>query len=79
MGEGTGGGGAGGGGVELLWCGQTLWEEMADADFTQVKQGMDQWDPGLAGNSDPVTQAHVGQPDGPAAKRTLNPEVLVLR
>lgn len=43
VGEGAGGGGGWwGGGAELLWCGQILWEEMADADFTQVKQGMDQ-------------------------------------
>lgn len=52
----------------LLWCEQTLWAEMADADLTQVKQGMGQWDPGLVGNSDPVTQAYAGQPDRLAGK-----------
>lgn len=47
----------------MLRCGQTLWGEMDDAELTQVNQGM-----GLVGNSGPVAQAHVGQPDVPAGK-----------
>ena len=41
---------------------------MADAEWTQVYQGMGLWDSGLVGNSGPVAQAHVGQPDVLAGK-----------
>lgn len=52
----------------MLTCGQTLWGEMDDAELTQVNQGMGLRDSGLGGNSGPVAQAHVGQPDVPAGK-----------